>query len=116
MKAQDTLFPSAHPFVFVHSMIPMTTWRKLAEDSPSTLSETSYPERHSQRLLYCTHAHVQCSSVWNYDVVSVQLVKATRSFQGSSAETSVSEGELLVVKTTKSKITGIPIVVNKMSR
>lgn len=46
-------------------------------------------------------------------MVSVQLVKATRSFQGSSAETSVSEGELLVVKATKSKITGIPIVVNQ---
>ena len=36
----------------------------------------------------------------------VQLVKATRSFQGSNTENCVSEGELLVVKTAKNKITG----------
>lgn len=41
-------------------------------------------------------------------VMSVQLVKATKSFQGSNAESFVTEGELLVVKTAKNKITGIP--------
>ena len=46
-------------------------------------------------------------------MMSMQLVKVTKSFQGSSADNSVSEGELLVVKTAKSKITGIPSIVNE---
>ena len=35
-----------------------------------------------------------------------QVVRATRAYQGSSSENSVSEHELLVVKSTKSKLTG----------
>lgn len=35
-----------------------------------------------------------------------KVVKATKTHSTSSAETSVSEGELLVVKSTKSKLTG----------
>ena len=35
-----------------------------------------------------------------------KVVKATRTHSTSSVETSVSEGELLVVKSTKSKLTG----------
>ena len=40
-------------------------------------------------------------------------MKATKSYQGNSDETSVSENELLIVKNTKSKITGtVHIVIN----
>ena len=35
-----------------------------------------------------------------------KIVKATRAHLTSSAETSVTEGELLVIKSTKNKITG----------
>ena len=35
------------------------------------------------------------------------MVRATRAFQGSNCENSVSEHELLVVKSTKSKLTGV---------
>ena len=39
------------------------------------------------------------------------MVRATRAFQGSNCENSVSEHELLVVKSTKSKLTGVCVCV-----
>lgn len=49
-----------------------------------------------------------CSSMWiSVHVMSMQLVKVTKSFLGSNAENSITEGELLVVKNMKSKITGM---------
>ena len=47
------------------------------------------------------------------DTIFVQLVKATKSFQGSNTESSVTENELLVVKNARSKITGINVNVVK---